>query len=251
MGIQVWRLRRHLPGEALGGAGREDDSRASCGVPEIAPGVGVRRQLDDPAATGHGGGRVETMDWEALRRAVAGCRACGLCDGRTQTVFGVGNEDADLLVVGEAPGVDEDRQGEPFVGRAGQLLNRMLAAIGLQRGDVYIANILKCRPPGNRDPRPDETAACRGFLMRQIDLIRPSLILSVGRISAQNLLGTDEPVGRLRGRWFEFGPQSLPLTVTYHPSYLLRSPEQKAKAWKDLLGVARRLRRTASRDPSR
>jgi DNA polymerase len=157
-------------------------------------------------------------------------------------VFGVGDREADLMIVGEAPGADEDRQGEPFVGRAGQLLNLMLAAIGLQRGEVYIANILKCRPPGNRDPRPEEAAACRAFLMRQIALIQPRVMLSVGRISAHNLLATDAPVGRLRGRWFEFGPQRLPLTVTYHPSYLLRSPEQKAKAWQDLLQVARRLR---------
>jgi DNA polymerase len=185
--------------------------------------------------------RVSELDWGPLREAVAGCRACRLCETRTQTVFGVGDRDAELLIVGEAPGADEDRQGEPFVGRAGQLLNLMLASIGLSRRSVYIANILKCRPPGNRDPRPEESAACRPYLMRQIELIRPRLILSVGRVSAQNMLETDDPVGRLRGRWFELGERALPLTVTYHPSYLLRSPDQKAKAWADLQGVARRL----------
>lgn len=187
-------------------------------------------------------GAVDALDWEALREAVATCRACGLCATRTQTVFGVGNRHATLMLIGEAPGAEEDRQGEPFVGRAGQLLDRMLAAIGLGRDEVYIANILKCRPPGNRDPKPEEAAACRAFLLRQVALVQPRLLLSLGRVSAQNLLGTDEPVGRLRGHWFSFGPQGLPLMVTYHPSYLLRSPEQKAKSWQDLTQVARRLR---------
>jgi DNA polymerase len=181
------------------------------------------------------------LDWDDLAAAVAGCRACGLCETRTQTVFGVGNRQAELLVIGEAPGADEDRAGEPFVGRAGQLLNRMLAAIGLARADVYIANILKCRPPGNRDPRPDEVLHCQAYLSRQVELIRPRAILSVGRISAQTLLGTETPVGRLRGRWFEYGPDAIPLRVTYHPAYLLRSPEHKGKAWEDLIELKRRL----------
>jgi DNA polymerase len=185
------------------------------------------------------------MDWDRLRRAVSSCRACELCGTRTQTVFGVGARKADLMIIGEAPGADEDRQGEPFVGRAGQLLNLMLAAIGLAREQVYIANILKCRPPGNRDPRPEETLRCEPFLMRQISLIRPRVLLSVGRISAQKLLKTDAAIGRLCGRWFEFGPDRTPLTVTYHPAYLLRFPDQKAKAWQDLLQVARRLRDSA------
>jgi uracil-DNA glycosylase len=187
------------------------------------------------------GEAVAAMDWEALGRAVAACRACGLCETRTQTVFGVGNRQARLLVIGEAPGADEDREGEPFVGRAGQLLNRMLGAIGLPRQQVYIANILKCRPPGNRDPRPAEASSCQPYLMRQIELIAPRIILAVGRISAQTLLGTDLPLGRLRGRWLELGPQAIPLRVTYHPAYLLRSPDQKASAWEDLTAVARRL----------
>lgn len=186
------------------------------------------------------------MDWDALRSAVSGCRACGLCESRTQTVFGVGDRVADLLVIGEAPGAEEDRQGEPFVGRAGQLLNRMLLAINLPREQVYIANILKCRPPGNRDPKPDEARRCAPFLMRQIALIRPRVILAAGRISAQMLLQTDLPVGRLRRRWFEFGPDSTPLRVTYHPAYLLRTPAEKAKAWEDLTSVVQRLRGAVS-----
>lgn len=274
MGIQVWRLRggSGAPEGIAAPDGRGDDqgpemeNPRSCRepgsgtipLPEAVPPPSAEpsrevapepcRQM--PAVAAVAGGRaagagrdaVSALDWEPLREAVAGCRVCGLCGTRTQTVFGVGDRDADLMIVGEAPGADEDRQGEPFVGRAGQLLNLMVAAIGLSRGQVYIANILKCRPPGNRDPRPEEAAACRAYLMRQIELVRPRVILSVGRISAQNLLATDEAVGRLRGRWFEFGPQALPLTVTYHPSYLLRSPEQKAKAWQDLAQVARRLR---------
>jgi len=191
---------------------------------------------------------ITGADWDRLSAAVSSCRACELCATRTQTVFGVGNRQADLMIVGEAPGADEDRQGEPFVGRAGQLLNLMLAAIGLEREQVFIANILKCRPPGNRDPRPEETLRCEPYLMRQIALVRPRVLLLVGRISAQKLLKTDDPIGKLRGRWFEFGPDQIPLTVTYHPAYLLRSPEQKSKAWQDLLKVTRRLRETAG-DP--
>jgi uracil-DNA glycosylase family 4 len=174
-------------------------------------------------------------DWDELQKQVTACTSCReLVANRTQTVFGAGNRNSDWLIIGEAPGVDEDRQGEPFVGRAGQLLNAMLAAIGLPRKSVYIANILKCRPPGNRDPKPEEAANCESFLLRQVDLIQPKLILSVGRISAQTLLQTDTPVGRLRGRVHYFGERQIPLVVTYHPAYLLRSPEQKAKSWEDL-----------------
>ena len=185
---------------------------------------------------------IERMDWDALDAAVRGCRACRLWETRTKTVFGTGDRRADLMIIGEAPGAEEDSQGEPFVGRAGQLLTRMLAAIGFSREQVYIANVLKCRPPGNRDPKPDEVLACQAYLQRQVALIEPRVILSVGRISAQNLLKTETPVGQLRGRWFEYGPASIPLRVTYHPAYLLRSPEQKAKAWDDLTEVWRHLR---------
>lgn len=196
-----------------------------------------------PAGPGASRG-VETaaLGWDALRARVAGCTACALHATRTQTVFGVGNERARLMIVGEAPGAEEDRQGEPFVGRAGQLLNAMLRAIGLDRGEVYIANILKCRPPGNRNPSLDEAAACEPFLRRQIALIAPKLILSVGAISARNLLGTDAPVGRLRGTVHHVGPERVPCLVTYHPAYLLRQPEEKAKAWQDLQLVVRLLR---------
>ena len=138
------------------------------------------------------------------------------------------------MIVGEAPGADEDRQGEPFVGKAGQLLNEMLRAVGLSREHVYIANILKCRPPSNRDPRSDEVASCMDFLQRQVAMVQPRLILAVGRIAAQNLLDEDQPVGRLRGRIHSFGEQGVPVVVTYHPAYLLRSPGQKRKAWEDL-----------------
>ncbi|MDG4596807.1 MAG: uracil-DNA glycosylase [Candidatus Contendobacter sp.] len=177
---------------------------------------------------------IAGMGWEELAVAVRECTACGLCATRTQTVFGVGNRQADWLVIGEAPGADEDRQGEPFVGRAGKLLNPMLLAVGLKREQVYIANVLKCRPPENRDPTPDEAAQCRPFLNRQIALLQPRLILAVGRIAAQSLLATDTPIGKLRGQVHRLGPAHVPLVVTYHPAYLLRSPREKRKAWDDL-----------------
>jgi uracil-DNA glycosylase family 4 len=177
---------------------------------------------------------VADMDWGALEQSVAGCRACGLCERRTNTVFGVGDRNAEVMFIGEGPGADEDRKGEPFVGRAGQLLNRMFAAAGLTREEVYIANIVKCRPPGNRDPAVDEAAACRAYLIRQIELVAPRLIVCLGRVPASNLLETTDAVGRLRGRMLRHGPTDTPLMVTYHPSYYLRSPEQKAKGWEDL-----------------
>ncbi|MES9969772.1 MAG: uracil-DNA glycosylase, partial [Candidatus Thiodiazotropha sp.] len=176
----------------------------------------------------------EQLDWQALRQSVKECQACGLRAGCRQTVFGVGDTQADLLVIGEAPGADEDRQGEPFVGRAGQLLNEMLLAMGYRREAVFIANIVKCRPPDNRDPKPEEALHCEPHLLRQIELIRPKVILAVGRIAAQNLLKSDIAVGKLRGRMHSFGEAAIPLVVTYHPAYLLRSPEQKGKAWQDL-----------------
>jgi len=177
----------------------------------------------DPAALG----------WEALAAAVHGCRRCELCESRTQAVFGVGDRQARLMIVGEAPGAEEDRQGEPFVGRAGRLLNAMLCAVGLDRERVFIANILKCRPPRNRDPQPAEVAQCMPYLRRQIELISPALILCVGRIAAQNLLATDTPIGRLRGSLHRL-ETGVPVIVTYHPAYLLRSPGEKRKAWEDL-----------------
>ena len=172
--------------------------------------------------------------WDAVAGEVAGCTRCELHRCRTRTVFGVGDRAASWLVVGEAPGADEDRQGEPFVGRAGQLLNSMLLGIGLAREQVFIANVLKCRPPNNRDPKPEEVAQCLPYLERQIALLRPKIMLAVGRIAAQNLLATDTPIGKLRGHVHAFGTQRIPLVVTYHPAYLLRSPTEKRKAWEDL-----------------
>ena len=175
---------------------------------------------------------AESLDWSGLRETVSACTRCPLHETRTQTVFGVGNPDADWMIIGEAPGAEEDRRGEPFVGRAGKLLDEMLRAVGQSRDTAFIANILKCRPPNNRDPKPQESGECRGYLERQIELVQPRIILAVGRIAAQLLLDTDTPVGRLRGSMHQLG--GTPLVVTYHPAYLLRSPSQKRKAWDDL-----------------
>jgi uracil-DNA glycosylase len=208
-----------------------------------APGVaaappGVRQPVAAaPAPTG----ALATLGWPALREAVAACRACSLCETRTQTVFGVGHEGAHWLVVGEAPGEQEDLQGEPFVGAAGQLLDRMLAALQLTRSTegqggperrVYIANTLKCRPPRNRNPAPEELARCEPYLQRQIELLKPRIILAMGRFAVQTLLRSDAPVGKLRGRVHRY--HGVPLVVTYHPAYLLRSLPEKARAWEDL-----------------
>jgi uracil-DNA glycosylase len=176
----------------------------------------------------------EQRGWQELERAVKTCTLCPLHQTRTQGVFGVGNRNAQWMVIGEAPGADEDRQGEPFVGRAGQLLNSMLKAIGLQREQVFIANILKSRPPNNRDPRPEEVQACIPYLFRQIELVNPRLILCVGRIAAQTLLETDTSIGKLRGQLHRIAG-NRPMIVTYHPAYLLRSPGEKRKSWADLL----------------
>ena len=174
------------------------------------------------------------LDWDSLRQKVAGCTRCKLHKTRTQTVFGVGSQTADWMIIGEAPGAEEDRRGEPFVGRAGKLLDEMLRAVKLSRDTVFIANILKCRPPNNRDPSTEEAASCRSYLVRQIELISPKIILAVGRIAAQHLLETDAPLGTLRGQKHKLGDGQVPVIVTYHPAYLLRSPTQKRKAWQDL-----------------
>lgn len=221
MGIPVWVSRQSPPaGHPLIQDGAEAPAAPR---QETAGGVTIARVP------------VTQLDWADLRERVASCTACAeLAQRRTQTVFGVGDPKASWLFIGEAPGSEEDRRGEPFVGRAGRLLDNMLAALGLRRGeDVYIANVLKCRPPGNRDPLTAEAAACRPFLDRQIDLIEPRVIVALGRVAAQSLLGSDAPLGRLRGR--EHGFRGVPLVVTYHPAYLLRSPADKARAWSDLL----------------
>ena len=214
MGIDAWRLR----------APNVDTQAAVVADPGIVPVSSV------PA-----GGAVQNTEWDALQQQVAACIRCDLHRTRTQTVFGVGNRAADWLVIGEAPGAEEDKRGEPFVGRAGQLLDNMLAAIDLSRArNVYITNILKCRPPNNRDPQVEEVACCEPYLQQQIALMQPRLILAVGRIAAQNLLKTDTPLARLRGRVHRYGEDQTPLIVTYHPAYLLRTPGDKRKAWEDL-----------------
>jgi uracil-DNA glycosylase family 4 len=191
-----------------------------------------------PVVDGERAAAIARMDWPALRQAVADCTACGLCSGRTQTVFGVGHERAHWMIVGEAPGEQEDLRGEPFVGPSGQLLDAMLASVGLSRGEgpperqVFIANTLKCRPPGNRNPSPDELAQCEAFLVRQVALVQPRIILAMGRFAVQSLLRSSEPIGRLRGRVHRY--QGVPLVVTYHPAYLLRNLDDKARAWDDL-----------------
>ncbi len=218
----VWRLR------ARGGAPAPADSTRA--VSGAAPGSRAERET-----------AIMRMDWEALKQAVPACTACDLHKARTQTVFGVGDERADWLLVGEAPGAEEDRLGEPFVGQAGKLLDAMLAAIDLKRGEnVYIANVLKCRPPGNRNPEAHEVAQCSPFLLRQIGLIQPKLIVAMGRFAAQTLLNSDASIASLRGTVHRFA--GVPLIVTYHPAYLLRNLPDKAKAWHDLLFALRTIR---------
>lgn len=177
---------------------------------------------------------VSQLDWTALQQTVSTCQLCELSQARTQVVFGVGNQQADVMIIGEAPGAEEDKQGEPFVGRAGQLLNAMLKAAGFERNDVYIANILKCHPPQNRDPSPEEAAQCWPYLKRQIELIQPKVILALGRIAAQRLLQTNTSLGRLRGKLHYLEDITVPVIVTYHPAYLLRAPQEKRKSWEDL-----------------
>ena len=222
---------------------RREDYLALMGIDVYRLRVGDHAAAEDPIAAAASAAAADQpaagLDWDALEAAVSNCTKCPLSATRTQTVFGVGNRNARLLVVGEAPGADEDRQGEPFVGRAGQLLNAMLRAIGLARQDVFIANILKCRPPGNRDPNRGEIDCCTPYLLRQIELVAPAAVLAVGRIAAQHLLQSDQPVGRLRGKAASFGARQIPIVVTYHPAYLLRSPEAKARAWQDLCLVRR------------
>jgi uracil-DNA glycosylase family 4 len=200
----------------------------------------------NPASQLAGTDHPSAMNWESLARCVADCTKCNLHGGRTQTVFGVGNRSADWMIIGEAPGAEEDARGEPFVGRAGQLLNGMLQAVGLQRQQVYIANILKCRPPNNRDPLPEEVQQCWPYLKRQIELIGPKVILAVGRIAAQSLLMTEEAIGRLRGKIHTHEESGIPVVATYHPAYLLRKPADKRKAWEDLQLACRALRQARS-----
>jgi uracil-DNA glycosylase family 4 len=216
LGVDLWVPRAAPAAPAAAAPPTPGQSPAAAAPPPV-----------DPAAT--------AALWQALRAEVRSCTRCALSATRTQGVLGVGPERCDWLVIGEAPGAEEDRRGEPFVGAAGQLLDKMLAAIGLDRNsNVYIANVLKSRPPNNRDPKPEEVAACLPYLARQIALLKPRIMLAVGRIAAQNLLNTQAPLGRLRGQVHHFGELNTPLVVTYHPAYLLRTPSDKRKAWDDL-----------------
>jgi uracil-DNA glycosylase family 4 len=221
----VWVLRTGLDSAASASAG------SGAGTPSVpAAGAathGAGATADDRSA------RIHAMDWAQLRACVSACTSCALHKTRKQAVLGVGDEQAEWLFVGEGPGAEEDERGEPFVGQAGKLLDNMLAAVALQRGNnVYIANIVKCRPPGNRTPEPDEARACEPFLARQIDLIRPRLIVALGKVAAQNLLGIEATLASLRGRVHRH--RGTPLVVTYHPAYLLRNLADKAKSWEDL-----------------
>ena len=241
MGLRVW-APAPAPAEAPAlatAAPRERAVVSALPAPAAAAAAVAERPVlqGGPAPSG----ALASLDWPELRATVASCRACTLCESRTQTVFGVGHPQAQWMVVGEAPGENEDLQGEPFVGAAGQLLDRMLAALSLTRAvdgpeppsqRVYIANTLKCRPPRNRNPTPEELAQCEPFLVRQIQLLKPRIILAMGRFAVQALLRSDAPVGKLRGRVHRY--QGVPLIVTYHPAYLLRSLPEKARAWEDL-----------------
>jgi DNA polymerase len=221
LGLTRWQLRS---------AGTDARPAALAVVPMKA---GARAVPEAGPASAQRAAAIAGMDWPALKDAVRSCVACALHGKRQQTVFGVGDEQADWLFVGEGPGAEEDARGEPFVGQAGRLLDNMLAAIELKRGrDVYIANVVKCRPPGNRVPEPGEAAQCEPFLLQQVALIRPRLIVALGKTAANNLLRTEASVASLRGRRHAF--QGLPLLVTYHPAYLLRNLPDKAKAWEDL-----------------
>mgnify|MGYP000426180676 CR=1 FL=1 len=251
MGLRVWSPPLGVPADHRVAEPQETPApvpvAAGPAVAPAVPAVPVRAPASSrPAATAAQSPAVSlspdtgvaTLDWLALREAVAGCQACALCESRKHTVFGVGHTSAEWMIVGEAPGEQEDKQGEPFVGAAGQLLDAMLQAIGLTRSEadaahqVFIANTLKCRPPRNRNPQPEELAQCAPFLHRQIALVRPKVLLAMGRFAIQQLLGRDEPIGRLRGQVHDY--HGIPVIVTYHPAYLLRQPTEKAKAWEDL-----------------
>ena len=230
MGIYDFYRRPVNPGTAPG------EERGREGELEEVIAAGVASSLFDAPAS-------EAQDKPAallaIREDIGDCTRCRLHKGRTNIVFGVGNVNADIMFVGEGPGADEDEQGEPFVGRAGQLLNNMISAMGIQRRDVYIANIVKCRPPGNRIPEKDECDTCSPFLMRQIAVIQPKVIVALGAVAAKNLLAVNDSMANLRGRWYDF--KGARLLVTYHPAFLLRDPRQKKEAWKDLQRVMKYL----------
>jgi DNA polymerase len=246
MGVQLLELPSHEQTQPSPAA-------ASSSAPQpaaAAPAAGATRAAPDESDRAGRRGDIATLDWTALQAAVRACRACALCESRTQTVFGVGHRHARLMIVGEAPGEQEDKQGEPFVGQAGKLLDNMLRAIGVARDAttperaVFICNTLKCRPPRNRNPDAAEMACCAPYLERQIELVQPRLLLAMGRFAAQALLGSDEAIGKLRGRVHQ--RRGVPVVVTYHPAYLLRTLSDKARAWDDLCLAASVLELPAS-----
>ncbi len=273
MGVRVWTPTRDAALESpesiadndpstLGSGQKASKIAATAHPAAVSPGATATPASEPASALQARPSGIAAMDWPALQHAVAHCQACGLCQGRTQTVFGVGDVSADWMVVGEAPGEQEDLQGEPFVGPSGQLLDNMLKAIGLSRRagadapaapgsrgapaslhGVYIANVVKCRPPGNRNPHPDEVALCDAYLARQVALVRPRIILAMRRFAVQSLLQTTEPIGKLRGRVHQY--QGVPVIVSYHPTYLLRAPAEKGKAWADLCLALDTVRTTA------
>lgn len=273
MGVRIWWPAQTSPPQeapatiAEAGPNPPETIKKIAEKDPVALGIGRKDLISAPADAppapaapmGPDVGVVNGLDWPELETAVAACRACGLCERRRQTVFGVGDRQADWMVIGEAPGEQEDLRGEPFVGPAGQLLDNMLRAVGLSRtagpadapsaggvapplspAGVYIANVLKCRPPGNRNPQPDEMAHCAPYLRRQIALVQPRLILAMGRFAVQFLLDSTEPIGRLRGQVHRY--EGIPVVVTYHPAYLLRNLPDKAKAWADLRLALKTLR---------
>ena len=247
MGVRVWAPKPAQPAVAAPVAAPVVVTLRAAAEPTAPPAAAPSRPVPVPAPTttpvapaeapAPRPSHVDRMDWPELREAVASCQACALCKGRKNTVFGVGDVQTDWMIVGEAPGENEDLQGEPFVGAAGQLLDNMLRAVGRSRqGEgaqgAYIANVLKCRPPANRNPQPEEVARCEPYLVRQVALVKPKVIVAMGRFAVQSLLKTTEPIGRLRGRLHSY--EGVPVIVTYHPAYLLRTPGDKGKAWADL-----------------
>jgi uracil-DNA glycosylase family 4 len=220
------------------------EKRSELAVPSPTPPAAFRAT---PSQDSGPAGPVKTLDvaeraaqLAALAAAAAGCTRCRLCEGRTRVVFGSGHPDAELMLIGEGPGSEEDRQGLPFVGPAGELLTKIIQAMEMKREDLYIANIVKCRPPGNRDPQPDEVAACRGYLEQQIAFVQPRVIVALGKVAAQTLLGNESPIGQMRGRWYRV--QGVPAMVTYHPAALLRNQGLKRPTWEDMQQVRDHLR---------
>ncbi|MGE0098813.1 MAG: uracil-DNA glycosylase family protein [Hydrogenophaga sp.] len=250
MGVRVWAPKPRsaavaaAPEPSVAAASAVTRSAAPAARPSAPPATETPLALRPARDAG-----VQSMDWATLRETVAGCEACGLCKSRKNTVFGVGHEQADWMIVGEAPGENEDLRGEPFVGAAGQLLDNMLHAVGRSRTGqgaqgAYIANVLKCRPPANRNPHPEEVMQCEPYLARQVALIQPRVIVAMGRFAVQSLLKTTEPIGRLRGRVHRY--EGVPVIVSYHPAYLLRTPADKGKAWADLCLAMQTLEDAAS-----